>query len=374
LGLILGGYFALLISAQIVDVFRRDRNGADFIATTWQPARDVLDGISPYSDPSQSNFVAESVYPPALFIVTLPLATLPTDAATALWQVGLLLLAGATLAVLGVRDWRCYAIWLASCPVVLDVLYGNATLIIVFCAALVWRYRDVAWVAAIALAAAISIKLLLAPILLWLVVTRRMAAALLAALFTATALAVSWALIGFDGLAQYPSRLDALAHALGEHGVLLFALLRQLGAGYSSALIAVVVVSSLLIAWGIAVRQTELASFTLFISAALVLTPIAWIYYPALLVVPLAVRWPRLSWQWGLVSLMWVSGVYGPFDWATAPVSLAIIAICGVLVCALVRSEPALRALATLTASQPAVAQAATGLGLVSAPQGSRPR
>ena len=47
-------------------------------------------------------------------------------------------------------------------------------------------------------------------------------------------------------------------------------------------------------------------AFTLAIVAAIALTPIVWLHYFALLVVPLALARPRLSWAWALMWVFWL--------------------------------------------------------------------
>ena len=48
------------------------------------------------------------------------------------------------------------------------------------------------------------------------------------------------------------------------------------------------------------------AAFSLAIVAAIALTPIVWLHYFALLVVPLALARPKLSWAWGLMWVFWL--------------------------------------------------------------------
>ena len=140
-----------LIVSQFAHTYDRGREGIDFRWTIWQPAADVLDGLNPYDDPSSPGFVAESVYPPLTFVVLSPLSWLSFDSALVVWQALLVATALAIPAVLGVRDWRCYAVWLTGFPVVADVLFGNVTLLVVLLAALAWRWRERAGAAAVAL-------------------------------------------------------------------------------------------------------------------------------------------------------------------------------------------------------------------------------
>ena len=292
-----------LIATQAVDVYGRDRQGGDFLGTVWEPSRAVERGHTPY--PDVSSHVDASVYPPALFLAATPVAILPKQVAIIVWQGLLVAAAVGTLLLLRVSDVRCHAIWLSSCPVVLAVLYGNATLLVGVSLAAMWRWRDRAG-AGLLLAAAIGMKLFAAPLVLWLVATGRFRAFVASVVGSIVLVLGPWAAIGFDGLDKYPGRLDDLARELGGNGVLLHALARQLGAGYTVATITALVAGAGCISLGILLRRDEIASLAWFMFGGLLLTPIAWIYYPALLVIPLAARYPQFHASWLLVVGLWV--------------------------------------------------------------------
>ena len=60
------------------------------------------------------------------------------------------------------------------------------------------------------------------------------------------------------------------------------------------------------VAWAAAVgRSNDFLAFRLAIAASFVLSPIVWDHYYVLLLVPLALRWPRLSGVWFLA--MWIN-------------------------------------------------------------------
>ena len=79
-----------------------------------------------------------------------------------------------TLRMLGIRDVRCYAAALLWVPSVSGVLLGNLSIPLAFAAAVAWRYRDRVWPPAWALGLAISAKLLMWPLLVWTLATRRL--------------------------------------------------------------------------------------------------------------------------------------------------------------------------------------------------------
>lgn len=53
-------------------------------------------------------------------------------------------------------------------------------------------------------------------------------------------------------------------------------------------------------------EEDERVGFSLALVAAIALTPIVWIHYLALLLVPLAFARPRVSWAWGLLWVFWI--------------------------------------------------------------------
>ncbi len=333
-----------LIVSQFAHTYDRGREGIDFRWTIWQPAADVLDGLNPYDDPSSPGFVAESVYPPLTFIVLSPLSWLSFDSALVVWQVLLVATALAIPAVLGVRDWRCYAVWLTGFPVVADVLFGNVTLLVVLLAALAWRWRERAGAAAVALSVAIVIKLLVAPLWLWLVFTRRFRAALLTAVLVPVGILVPWLLIGLDGLADYPSLLRSLSESHGGNGVLLQALGRQSGLDAGPALALGLTAAACCLVGAFVLREDDISCFALVGAAALLATPVAWIYYPALLVIPVAARFPRFNLAWLGFTVLWVSWYATPLGWATAQLSIAVLLVCALMALAVLRTGRTLRA------------------------------
>jgi hypothetical protein len=341
-----------LLVAQYAHTYDRGREGIDFRWTIWQPATDVLAGRSPYGDPSSPGFLAESVYPPLTFVVLSPLSWLSFDTALVVWQVLLVLTALAIPAVLRVRDWRCYAAWVTGFPVAADVLFGNVTLVVVLLAALAWRWRDRAGATAVALSLAIVVKLLAAPLWLWLVFTRRLRAALLTAILVPLGILVPWLAIGLDGLRDYPSLLRSLSESHGGNGVLLQALGRQSGLEPAPALAIGLAVAACCLVGAYLLRDDDISCFALVASAALLATPVAWIYYPALLVIPVAARFPRFNVAWLGFTALWVSWYATPLGWATAQLSLAVLLVCALMVLAVVRTR---RGLGVRAAPKPAV-------------------
>ena len=187
-------------------------------------AEEVRAGDSPYVDPDEvgEDAAPPYAYPPVLAIVLIPATVLP-DTVAGSSPVGVLvslLLVGCvvgTLLVLDVRDWRCYPVALLYPPTLENIEYGADRPVLALLVALGWRYRSRVGVVSMAVGAAVILKVFLWPLLVWLAATRRWRAAA-GAIGVALGLAlVSWAAIGFRGLAEYPELLRRLSDLEAEN-------------------------------------------------------------------------------------------------------------------------------------------------------------
>ncbi len=164
-----------------------------------------------------------------------PFALLPFTLSAWLFSLVSIASVPASLRIVGVRDYRCYGVALLSVPFVNSLGLGAISPMLLVGVALVWRYRDRAWIAALALAAVVMLKLFLWPLLLWLAFTRRLRAALLSVLLMAAVTTASWAVLGFAGLRTYSHVLSILTHLVEGKGYSLVALGLSLGATTSVA-------------------------------------------------------------------------------------------------------------------------------------------
>lgn len=285
----------------------------DFGYVFLPAANDVLAGRDPYMDPDEFEGPPQApyAYPPVLALVVTPLTALP-ETAHGIFVPGVLfslLLVAATIAglyLLGVRDWRCYPIALLA-PVTLEGFeYGAIGPVLLLLIALAWRYRDRVPIAASAIGGAVVLKLFLWPLLVWLALTRRVRTAVAAG---ATALAlglVSWGVILFRGIGDYPRLLEKLVDVEAENSYSVFAILRTIGLPEVVAQLLVLAAGAVLLAlaWraaraiGLDERERDRRSLTWALAAALVMTPILWLHYLVLLFVPIALARPRLSALW----------------------------------------------------------------------------
>ena len=300
--------------------------------TTTRPRRSGREGTSiatgGFVIRGQDGLIIDYVYPPLVALLTVPWTLVPVGAAEILFQLLLVGVFVSTLALLGVRDWRCYGLAFLWPPVTDAVATGNITILLGLAAAIVWRYRDVPAISGAALGASIAAKVFLWPLVIWLAVTRRVAAALWSVAAATALLLLSWAIVSFQGFAEYPDLVRRLSDAMDERGYTVYALGIDLGLdprlawGLWAATATGVLVASVLVAR----RGNEQGAFVLALTAAIAFTPIVWLHYFALLLVAVAIARPTLApiWFVGLALQPFVrTGVYNGSTLQTAVVLVA---------------------------------------------------
>jgi hypothetical protein len=278
----------------------------------YLPAADaVLDGRSPY--PALDDPILEDqkgyVYPPQLAVALLPLTKLPIDLVALIVTAGMLAMLWLTLRLLGIRDVRCYAAAVLWMPVASGVLLANVSIPLALALAVTWRYRSRVREPAIALGLAVSAKLLLWPMLVWTLATRRLRTTAWALVTGVLVTFAAWAAIGFDGLGGYLDLLRRLSEIQSENSYSIVGMTSTLGLGETvGQALAVVIGGGLLVACVVLARRgDEQRSFTCAVAATLALSPIVWLHYLVLLLVPLAIARPRFSIVWLLPVLLWSS-------------------------------------------------------------------
>jgi Glycosyltransferase family 87 len=306
----------------------------DFRLQVLPAAHAVLRGVSPY--PDVHRLVASSaayVYPAPTVVASLPLTAFSDGVAA--WVVTTLMIAlvPLTLRLVGVRDWRCYGAALLWAPVASAVQTSNLTLPIGIALALAWRQRDRA--AGIPVAVAAAAKLFTWPLAAWLLATGRRAQAGVALLGAGAVALAAWAAIGFAGLADYPALARRLNDLQAPHAYSLYALGLELGLGAALAKIVWLAAGLGALAGCVLLgrRGDDQRSFVLAVVASLALSPIVWLHYFAVLLVPLAISRPRLGPAWLLPIALWVvpADGNGRASWQTAlalAVAGAVVALC----------------------------------------------
>jgi len=320
------------------------------LVTFLQASDDVLAGRSPF--PSVETLTGDQnyVYPPLLALALAPLAVLPVSVATLLWvALGVGAIAGA-LWLLGVRDPWVYVIALLF-PATRDAVgAGTVGPLLVLAAALAWRFRDARPVLpALPIAVSVALKPFTWPLAVWLAATRRVRAAILAVgLALALALA-SWLVVGLDGLREYPDLLRRLSELEADRSYSLVAVADAAGLGNAAGATLSIVVGAALLGLALLLgRRTgadaDRRALTASIAAALALSPIVWIHYLVLLLVPLALARPRFSPLWLVLLAPLAPRALGwePKGWPEGDVaSIAVVlGTAGVVLVATLRPTP----------------------------------
>jgi hypothetical protein len=173
----------------------------------------------------------------------------------------------------------------------------------------------------LALALAFTLKPIVWPLGLWLLVTRRYRAVGWAAgAFTAANLA-SWPVLGFSQISRWLKLTSVLQTRVNYHaGYALISLANNLGTGRSAAnLIEIAISAGVAIVVIVLARRgaTELA-FHAAVALVLIATPFADSHYFTLLLVPLALTRPRLRPVWFLPLVLWLGPAQGADAWQIA--------------------------------------------------------
>ena len=299
---------AIVLTYACVQVLRASTPLDDF-GIFRTAAKAVLRGDSPYvaANPQALAHFDKFVYPPSTALLFSPFTALPVKPGSVL--VLALGLAGVFVALrlLDVRDWRCYGVAAMSAPVINSLALGAVTPFLLVGAAGAWRYRDRSAVAGPLAALTAVTKLFLWPLGLWLLVTKRLRATAVFVVVSVLFIVGGWAVIGFAGLRSYPHLVHVLAQV--EQGVSysIVALLRL--SGTSAAIVTAAIVAAVVLGIVLAARGADgdRRSFTIAIVGSLAATPVVWLHYFALLLIPIALYRPRLSALWFAPVILWLT-------------------------------------------------------------------
>jgi hypothetical protein len=261
----------------------------DFHHFFYPQARELLDGHVPIT-----------AYPPLTTLLYAPFAMLPRELADLAITAAMVACAGATLMILGVRDWRCFGAAALWSPVYGAARTADLSLALALCVATLWRSRDRPAPAGGLVAFTVATKLFLWPLAGWLAATRRLRAVVMMVALGALASAAAWAVVGFDRVARLPALVRGNVMDNGSMPYTIVTILQDLGApaGLRYATCWAVGAAILFLAARAGRKGLEAASLILFLGAALVLSPIVWAHYLALLLVPVALVRPHFSPLW----------------------------------------------------------------------------
>jgi alpha-1,2-mannosyltransferase len=308
----------------------------------------VLNGHSPYLYRADETYA----YPPLVALLAAPFHGLSAGVATLLWTLLSLTAIAAALWLLGLRDWRCYAL-VAVYPITRSTVdLGTIGPLLLLAVALAWRWRNHDAATGAAAGAAVALKLFLWPLGVWLALTMRLRAALAALGFAVLVVLLPWAVLGFEGLGRYPGLLRHLSNdeATSSYSLVAIGVRLHLPEPAATGLSLVVAAGFLAAAAWVArderrePRERDVVTLTLALAAALAASPIVWVHYFLLLLIPLALSRPRLSPLWfvplayyPLGETAWPAGDAGKL--ALALVTTAVL-ILGVMFRGKLNSQP----------------------------------
>jgi alpha-1,2-mannosyltransferase len=325
--LVVFGVFPVVALVLLVHSFRQTGNGPDFRYELYPEAKAILHGSNPFPAPDADlSQGGNQIYPPLAGVLVAPLTVFSVGVATGIFAVLLFGALMVTAWVVGLRDWRIYGLivlWPASLAAIQS---GNLTLILSLLVAVAWRYRDRRYVPGVAIGLAIALKLFLWPLLVWLLARRSYRAAAAGA---AIGIAGILAVLPFTSLSDF-LRVEAhLGDTFGPGSLTIGGLLFQAHASaYGTGTIVAALAGLAVLVLAYTRRSLPLA-----VTAALLLSPIVWLHYFALLLVPLAARQPRLAAVWLIPLALWpCPGTVGEIHEWHVVLALTTLAVVTVLI------------------------------------------
>ena len=281
----------------------------DFHVELYPEARALLDGRNPFpwTGVRPAELRAEPHLAPRAALLVSPLTLLPLAVADVVIAILGLACFGAALWVVGIRDWRVYGAFTLWPQVAGEMRVSHLTPVIALLLALAWRYRHSQLRAGAAIGAAIALKLFVWPLVVWLAARRLPRASAIAIGLPLASLSL---VLPFTTLGSYLDALIELGRTFDQDSYTLFGLLSQIGAPD-----AVARGSTLLLGTGLLALVWSRCSFGLAVGVSLVLSPIVWLDYFAILAIPLAIARPRFSVVWLVPLATWGARGSGSRDW-----------------------------------------------------------
>ena len=270
----------------------------DFHYEYWPAGWRVLHGESPYVwSIHQTAPAIAFAYPALSGLLFVPFAFLSRTSADAVFTAVCIASPLLALLVLGVRDRRVYGVALMWAPTVTAWQSANLTLPLTLGMAFLWRYRDRPAVAGVLTAILISLKPVVFPLALWLLITRRFAAVGWGLLAGAAINLVAWSVVGFNLIGSYlheTKSITALFHSIG-YSVQSIALRGGLGDLSGPLVVAFCAVIFVLM---LRCRRDDSSSLALTVVMMLAASPLVWNQYFVYMLIPTAAAFPRLNRIW----------------------------------------------------------------------------
>jgi hypothetical protein len=257
------------------------------------------------------------MYAPPLGLAVGPLAGLELEAAVGLWfLLHVAALAGACL-LMPVEAWirlTVFGLAALSFAVLRDLALGNVSVLLLLPLAVTWRWLDRP-VGSVAQALAMAIRPMLGVMLVWQLLRRRWQALAWTLASGVTLGLLTLPFVGLAGYGDYVVVLRNLTDVTGvEHNLDLGSLALGLGAGPSVAsLFLVAGYAMAAAAVGLSLRRDPETGFHVCVTASLLLSPLLWDHYLAMLVLPAAFLAQRgRPWALALPLLSWLPDAFLP--------------------------------------------------------------
>jgi hypothetical protein len=305
------GLIPVAVTAGIIAyVVQRGLLAFDFRGEFWAAGSSVLHDRDPYLLPREQ--VASGVsfpYPASTALVFAPFALVAPGPAGVLFTVLCILATLGTLWALSVPDWRLYGLVLLWSPVMVGWQTANVSAAMALGVALLWRWRDRTLLSGLMLALLACLKPIAVPLGLWLLATRRYAAAAWALGVAVVASLASWAVVGFGEIGDFLRLLSVHVDLLYRRGYGLIAFAADAGLGRGVGTVLVAVVTCLLAAGCVLAsrRHNEIAAFTIAVAMMITVSPQVDEHYLMLLIVPLALARPRFEPIWLCPLVLWLA-------------------------------------------------------------------
>jgi hypothetical protein len=304
------GFVPLLLTVWLIaHVFSDGLAAVDFRQAFYAAGQRVLHGGDPYAWTHHQIAAGVSFpYPALTGVLFAPLALLAEGTSAAIFT-GLCLAATlVALILLGVRDWRLAGVVLVWSPVVIGWQTANVSLLLLLGLSLTWRHRDRPVWTGLIVALMVSVKPIVLPLGLWLLVTRRYAAAAYALVWGLLLNLVAWTVVGWGGISHWLRLVSTQGDILYRKGYGVIAVAADFGLARQAGT-AIEVVLALGLA-GLCVQlgrgHHPVAPFAAAVLLMLVISPQVDSHYFVLLIAPLALVHRRLHPIWVLPLVLWL--------------------------------------------------------------------
>ncbi len=257
-------------------------------------------------------------YAPPLGIAIGPLDQLGGGSAVAIWFLLHVAALAAACALMPVPVWvrlASFGVVALSFGATRDLVLGNVSVLLLLPLAVAWRSLDRP-VGAVAQALAMSVRPMLGVLLIWQMLRRQWRAVAWTIGSGLAIIALSLPFVGIDGYRDYLTVLRNLSGLTGEaHNLDLSSTALAAGADQAVAQLALLVSYAIgIAAIGLSLRRDREIGFVVTAMASLLLVPLLWDHYLAMLALPAALLASRgRPWGLALPLLSWLPAVAIPF-------------------------------------------------------------